>query len=358
MIGVQHRGKRGWWRPAALAAGALVVALSCVASASAQNRPFYGVVQQGALSSTLGSTDFTRMQGGRVGTLRFLVDWKNYETAVDYDWRQLDRVIGAAAANGVRSLPFIFQHPAPRNHSERRAMADFARAMARRYGPGGDFWLNRQALPIVSWQILNEQNGRSHWGRKPQPRSYALTLRATARAIRNGLQGPNARAEIVLGGMFGTPSGAGSMRAWRYLDRLYRVNIPVKRFFDTVAAHPYAPEFARVREQMKRIRKVMRRHNHRSAGIRVTEIGWGSDPPRVCSSCKGPGGQADLLERSFRVLSNHRNRRGGWNVGGINWFSWQDGSGCPFCPSSGLFRGPVDDRQPKPSWRAFRKSTR
>lgn len=344
-------------------AGWFLVAGLAPATADAQGRTFYGVATQGAL----GGDDYERMGRGGVGTLRFMVSWRQVEPSPgSYSWASTDQVIGQAAARGVSVLPAVHgltpdgvRNP-PTRASDRRAFRGFMRALAARYGPGGAYWQGpfgtsfpgAKARPVRTWQIHNEQNGPVHWGERPSPPAYGQLVKAGAGGVRSVDRG----AEMVLGGMFATPSGGGSLTSWNFLKRLYRVK-GIKRAFDSVALHPYSPDLRGIRYQMQRVRSVMRRHNHRAARIRVTELGWGS--ARRGHLNEGPKGQARMLSRSFRVLTRHRNRPKGWNVGGIIWFSWQDGtSACSVCASAGLFSGPLDDRQPKRSWRAFKRLTR
>jgi hypothetical protein len=345
-------------------AASLLFTLTLAPAADGQGRQFYGVVPQGSLVAD----DYNRMRNGRVGTVRFLLRWDNVETSPgQYRWGFTDQVIGNAAARRMRALPFIFNPPdhvrtPPTRPADRRAFRRFMAALANRYAPGGTFWRGpfqfahgsaTRPWPVRTWQLFNEQNARHFWGGRPWPLAYGRLVRAGARGVRSQHRG----AEIVLGGMFANPRGRGSVPSWRYLNRVYNVR-GIKRAFNTVAVHPYAANLRGIRRQMRRIRNVMRRNNHRTARIRVTELGWGSQRGRH-RLFKGPRGQARMLRRSFRLLGRHSNRRRGWNVGGVNWFSWQDGTaGCPYCSSSGLFSGPPNDRQPKRSWRAFRQVVR
>jgi hypothetical protein len=336
---------------------AIAALLVAAAPAAAQGRDFYGVAPQGGLAE-LTPRDFDLMQQAGVGSMRLLVVHQTGDAAQDVN--RFDRAIGLAAMRGIRSMPFIYQRPAPRSRAQRRALASFANAMARRYGPNGEYWrlqyqvdaalagvVNPPARPIVSWQILNEQNGRAFWGSKPSPRAYARTLRMTAQAIRR----EHSRAEIVLGGMFFSPRGKGSMTSAEYLRRLYRVK-GIKGAFTSVAIHPYAPRLKGIRQQIQRVRKVMTRNRHRKARIRITELGWGS-ARRGHPLNQGRRGQARMLRKSFGMLKKNRKR---WRIRGVHWFSWQDGTApCKFCPSSGLVTA---ERQPKPSYRAFRAVAR
>ena len=321
----------------------LALPLACLlllfAAQSAQAGSFHGVVAQGALRAA----DYKRMDRGDVGTLRLRVDWASIEpTRGDRNWGRLDRVVNRASARGVRVLPSL-DGPAPSglrtpptDRASRRAFARFAGALANRYGGR-----------IKTYQIYNEQNGPTYWGARPNARAYGKLLKAAARKITRR----DRRAEIVLGGMFGTPSGDGAITSWSYLRKLYRVN-GVKRAFDTVAIHPYSPTLSGIRYQIRRIRHVMAARGDGGAKVRVTEFGWGS--ARHGNLNAGRRGQARMLKKAFRMLER---KRRAWNIRGANWFSWRDNpdGGCSFCASSGLFEA---NREPKPSWAAFKRVAR
>jgi hypothetical protein len=294
------------------------------------------------------------MGDGKARTLRLLVVWKGVEPTLGgpRSFSRLDGIVGNAAANGVRILPILTgegppgtQYP-PTGRRSRKAFARFAAALAARYGRGGKFWTGRPYYrPIKAWQIQNEQNGRAYWGARPNPREYAKLLKAAARAIKTR----DRRAEIVLGGMFGTPSGRGAMTAWDYLKRLYRVR-GIKRSFSTVALHPYARGLRGIKEQIAKVRKVMRQHGDRRAGLRLTEIGWGSGPKAASPYNKGTTGQATMLRKLFGLLEA---KRRAWKIKGVNWFAWRDNPGvpCSFCPTAGLF---TEGGTAKPAWGAFK----
>lgn len=257
--------------------------------------------------------------------VRFQISWRTVETRPGhYSWAGPDRIIGLAAARGIRVLPFIHGEPPdhvrnpPTRPRDRRAFGRLMQEAAGQYGPGGTYWRERyprqfgedaRRLPVRSWQLLNEQNGRFHWGGPARPAAYGRLVKIGARAVR----GVDRRAEIVLGGMFANPRGSGSMTSWRFLNRLYRVK-GIKRAFDTVGINPYAGKLRGVRAQMRRIRRVMRRNNDRAGQIRATEIGWGSERGRS-GLLKGPEGQARMLRQMFRMMKRHRHQRR-WKVRG------------------------------------------
>ena len=339
---------------------ALLAALAAVLLGAAQAHAgsFHGVVSQGSL----GARDFERMGSGGAGTLRLRVSWSRIQHTKDgpYDWTWLDSVVGGAAEHGVRVLPEL-DGPSPpgigtppKTAEGRRGYARFAGAVARRYGSGGAFWeppllgSPPPTVPIRTLQIYNEQNGRAYWGATPSPGDYGKLVKAASKKIRAESPG----AEVVLGGMFGTPSGRGSLDAWKFLSRLYGVR-GIKGAFDTVAVHPYAPSLDLIELQVRKVLNVMRREGDRRADLRITEVGWGSKKSGGPLN-KGKKGQARMLTKAFRLFER---RRGAWNLVGVNWFSWHDNSGakCYFCSSAGLF---TEGGRAKPSWRAFKRAAR
>jgi Beta-galactosidase len=332
-------------RIALLAAG---VALA-VATPEALGGSFHGVVSQ----AKLGAQDYQRMGSGNVGVLRVRVPWARLEPQRGQrDWASLDDLVARAGAQGVRVLPAL-HGPGPSGIATpptkpraRRAFARFAGAVAARYGPGGE--IPAGGRPIAGLQIWNEQNGRTYWGAKPNPRKYAKLVKAAAGRMSKA----NPRVDVILGGMFGTPSGRGAITSWAYLKRLYAAR-GIKGAFDTVAVHPYSPNLSGIKYQVRAIRRVMRQNGDRRASIRVTEFGWGSKSGGHPSN-KGRRGQARMLRQAFRLFEH---RRRSWGLSGADWFAWRDNrsSGCAFCPTAGLFTA---NRRPKPSWRAFKQVAR
>jgi len=318
------------------------------AAQPAQAGSFHGVVAQGAL----GPADFDRMGQAHAGLLRVRVAWDRVQPVnggpLDTAW--LDAIVSGAATEGVRVMlslsgpgPTAGFSP-PTSAAARNAYANVARQLAERYGRGGSFG---QALPVTTYQIYNEQNG-FYWGARPNPGQYGKLVKAAANRLRQADQG----AEIVLGGMFGTPSGRGAITSWAYLNRLYGTR-GIKRAFDTVAIHPYAPSRRGITYQIEKVRNVLKRNHDKRTQLRITEIGYGSAGGGHPLN-KGLQGQARALRRAVRLLEQ---KRGKYKIRGFNWFSWQDnpGGSCAFCPSSGLLRA---DETLKPSFNAFSQVAR
>lgn len=338
------------------------------AVAQAAPRGFFGIVPQ----TPLGGEDLARMRVGGVETVRLPVAWSSIQRSPvsGYDWGGLDTAVGEAARNGIEVLPVLGTSPnwATGNWRrmpvdsgrQRRAWAEFVRAVVERYGRGGVFWDEHapgtvQPLPptpIRAWQVWNEENF-FYFVKPVSPGRFARLLAVTRRAVK----GADPRADIVLGGLFGAPRQnlPLAMDAVDFLDRLYRSR-GVKANFDAVALHPYAADVAELRRQVEAVRATMARHGDRRSGLYITEMGWGSKyNPRTVAFEVGLRGQARELRRAYGYLLANRGRL---RLRQVDWFTWKDLPGaCNFCDSSGLFRR-GDRFKPKPAWRAFVSITR
>jgi hypothetical protein len=234
-----------------------------------------------------------------------------------------------------------------------KPLADFAAALVRRYGSDGSFWTdtsdahNPPYEPIVDWQIWNEPSSQTYYRPQPSVKGYAKLVKFSHDAITDA--DPEAR--IVLAGVFPQPEGGDRFRLKPYLTDLYRQR-GLPKHFDSAALHPYARTLRGLKQQVKKVRSIMRRTGVAKKELWITEVGWGSDPPVPNRPLiKGEQGQKELLERSFRLLAD---RARGWNLAGVLWYSWRDpGYGyedCSFCSSAGLLRA---NGNPKPAWSAF-----
>jgi hypothetical protein len=357
-------------RRTALLASALAV-LAVVAGSGLRAQPaaaaappeFFGVAPQAPVDER----DFELMATDNVGGVRAVIYWPSVEIAPGvYHWGEVDASVGRAAAAGVRFLPVLYGTPewalskrryrqcgitcGPSSARSREAFARFAAAAVARYGPGGEFWTSapQPYLPIVAWQIWNEQNSPKYFGPRPHVRGYARLLNAAAARIRS--VDPNA--DVVIGGMWGPPWTDAVVPTERYLEELYRVR-GVRAAADSIAVHPYAGRLDQVSAQLRGIRDVARRSGDRGVGLWVTELGWASGGPRHQPLVKTPREQASLLRQSFEFLLR---KRKAWHIRGVYWYSWRDTSSsagiCAWCPRSGLR---TRAGTAKPAARAFRQ---
>ena len=330
---------------------------------------FFGVVPQTGLSDD----DLNRMDQGNVGTIRLVVPWGLIDTTPEEDdelnFSYVDMVVLGAAARGIAVLPTVYASPAwvaegldgydcddcspyaPRSPEAIAAWKDFVDRLVKRYGPQGELWEAHpevEPIPIRSWQIWNEQNSPTFYQPKVDPTSYERVLAAAAEAIR----ARDSQAEVVMGGMFGTPYGGEppGQTAWSFLKELYEIDEDGSSF-DSIAAHPYAAHERKIELQVRRLREVADQAGDQDAGLWITEVGASSDEGEN-PLLRGLDGQAEQLTESFDFfLANQAD----WNIRGVTWYSWRDTSDpnqCEWCPGSGLFEEASLDT-PKPSWDAF-----
>jgi hypothetical protein len=330
---------------------ALALALPSDAGAGVP-REFFGVVPQAPPTAA----DFNRMTG-IIGTLRVPVEWFRIEPRPHvYDLSGLDAIVGEAADAGIHVLPFVYgtprwlakdpARPPLATDRARRAWVELLHRLVRRYEPGGLFWEGRNpALPIVRWQVWNEPNYLLFWRPRPQPRAYARLLKRSAHAI----HAIDPDATIVAAGV--APVEAG-ITPWAFLRRLYEVP-GVKRSFDVVALHPYAPYVRWVKTEIRFVREVMIEAGDGATPLRLTELGIASASAFPNPFDKGRAGQASFLSKVYRLALLKRRR---WHLAGLDWFTWQDATGpdphCVFCEYGGLFDS---GGAPKPSWRTLRR---
>ncbi len=183
----------------------------------------------------------------------------------------------------------------------------------------------------------------------PDPKEYAKVLTTAGAQIRK----LDPLAEILPGGMFGTPQNEGSYAAWTFMRKLL-FQQGVAKYVDAVGVHPYSPDLHGIRYQMDKMRRVLDSYQLQKVPIDVTELGWSSGAHKdAFFFFKGPRGQKLMLKRSYRLLLKGRKR---WNVHRIVWFSWRDvdqvPKGCTYCKKFGLLR---DDLSRKGSYDVYRR---
>jgi polysaccharide biosynthesis protein PslG len=345
---------------AAVIAAVSITALTA-ASAMAVPREFYGIAGEGFHPKS----EVDRMGEANVGTLRFLIGWPSVEPSDDqFDFTKIDRHVGDLAAAGIRPLPFVWGTPAfvssntlempVGSQADKSQWQQLLRTLVDRYGPGGTYWTTvyptdhpgEQPMPITTWQIWNEENGEKH-ASNPSPAQYAELLKISHPAI----TGEDPNAQIVLGGMVEAKSNRGErIPASKFLKKMYKTG-GVENFFDAVAIHPYSPDLEGIEDQIGNVRKVLKK-NDRSAGVWVSEMGWGSKNKGKLGV--GKKQQAKLLKGSFKLLKRNR---GKWKIDGVIWYTWRDdpAANCDWCTTAGLLK--QNGTKAKPSFKAYLKFT-
>lgn len=332
---------------------------------------FYGVVAQALMTDE----EYNLMNRAGVGTLRLQIGWPVVQAgkgrcqagaaAGVCDWRLYDLLAGDAAERGIELFPYLLnvppyiakdpETPPVRSKRAKKGWSKFVTAAAKRYGPGGTYWETVFPLehpgakpkPIKRWQVWNEPSAQPFWHPKPRPREYGKLVKITSRALTK----VDKDAYIVLAGLFGTPTVG--IDQPDFIRAVYRTP-RVERYFDAVAIHPYGPNIARVKFQVKWALDEIKRAGDRKADLWISEIGWASD--RLHNQLGvGKKGQARMLRKALKLF---KRKRSGWNIEAVNWYAWQDTDAegfCDFCRRSGLINVKGET---KPSYDAFRKIAR
>lgn len=353
---------------AALVAAVSVGVLAFAGSAAARKAPkeFVGLVPQNSVSTA----DLDRMARGKVGMVRFPLKWEAVEPTDDqFNFAAFDRLIGDLAARGIRPFPTVSGVPGyagsdplalpVASPSQRAQWQEFLRAVVNRYGQGGTYWATvyptqhpgAAPLPVKAVQIWNEQNGPKH-AHYPNPRLYGELVKVSHEAIAS--EDPSM--QVLLGGMFGTPTGEGGIKAWKFIKRLYGTP-GVKGAFKGIALHPYSPDLKGIKKQVNKMRKALKKKKDGKKKLWLTEIGWGSKKGGTTSRLGvGKKKQAKLLKKSFKLLLRKRRK---WKVGGVLYYTWRDlpksESPCDWCASAGLFN--TTGSKAKPAWKQYVKFT-
>ena len=327
---------------------------------------FLGVVPQYAPAAT----DIDRMAEGKVGVIRLVFPWAALDPspkANDGDFSTIDPVVLAAASHGIEVIPTIYGTPdwvavyldgfdcaptcgpyAPQSDKALEAWKTFDAELVDRFGPNGTIWKDvpdDEVMPIRRWQIWNEQNSPTFYQPKVDPVAYERVLETGSEAIMDRDPG----AEIIMGGMFGTPfkGKPPGESAWDYLREIYSIDGAAEAF-DAVAAHPYAAHEDNIEVQVEKLRAEVERADD-VAGMWITEVGASSDEG-PSSLERGLEGQAKSLSDAFNYFLD---KREAFDIEGVTWYSWRDSDDnqCDWCPGSGLFE--KDSLTPKPAWDAF-----
>jgi len=345
-----------------------------VAAPSVPSRHFAGVDYP--FYKRIGNDDLRAMRRARVRSVRMPLYWHQAEPHRGaFDWTAPDAIVGSLASQGIRTQ--LIPHDAPLwangrtaggigldgqtqttpplgSPEARLAWQDFVTRAVERYGRGGSFWSHEYTaaypgaapLPVQIWQVWNEPNIPGQFDGGPDPTRYAELLRISSDAIRAA----DPKAVVALAGLPGNVNFSG----WSFLDRLYQMP-GLKRDFDLVAVHPYAPNLPDLRAEMRQFRDVMLDHHDRHTGIWVSEIGWGSAAPDGNLN-KGLKGQASYVTRAFHLFVSHRRQ---WGVVRLSWFSWRDPPSakglCGWCAVAGLFDS---SGHAKPAFKAYRLAVR
>ena len=155
--------------------------------------------------------------------------------------------------------------------------------------------------------------------------------------------------------MYGSPRDPKSMKAAKFLKKLYKVR-GIEKHFDAINAHPYGSDIGDVKKRVNELRSVSSGRatatstfsSASSAGrrrVRRAATSWSARRARRIASATG----SSCSPTSGRS----------WNVLGAYVYTWRDFPAgqlaCNWCPWSGLV---TKKSKPKPALRAVKKVIR
>jgi hypothetical protein len=311
-------------------------------------------------------SELAAMTRAGVESVRLPVFWAPMQPSQDgpIDFSVSDRLIGAAAARGMRVLPTVLRTPdwaelvpgTPYNASPPRDPATYAAfltELVHRYGPGGDYWRahpRTRAVPVRAYQIWNEPGQPYYWTDQPFARGYVRLLAAARAAIKAADRG----ATIVLAGL---NSGFGFL-SWTDLAKVYAAG--GGRLFDQAAQNPFSLRTANVVRSVQLFRDVMARHGDARKPLLLTELSWPSakGKTRIRYGFEvSERDQAGRIREAIPLLSRMRTQL---RLAGIYWYTWLSpplGSDQPF-DYSGLRRQSGSGIVDKPALGAWRAAAR
>jgi hypothetical protein len=291
----------------------------------------------GSVSNATLDAQMGLMARSGVESLRVTFDWGQVEPLPNmYDWSNTDRIVADAAKHGLTLLPDLIYTPTWASTRPNSAVAyryqptspalfaQFATALAQRYGPGGTFWKLNPRLPrdpVSEWQIWNEEGFNIFWASSPWPATYTKLLKAGYTAIRR----VDRHALVVPGSL----ADVGPQTQWAEMSSLYRAG--AGRYFNVVSVHPFTINANSVSDTItlmlkivSNVRAVMRRHGDARTPLILTEMTWpgavGIVPKkRLLGLETTPSGERRRLAAAYAYLSRH------WRQTGITqayWYTW------------------------------------
>ena len=229
---------------------------------------------------------FKTMVSAGVQSVRGVFSWAQAQPTdggpISFD--ATDQIVAQAASHGLTVLPVVIYTPEwdAGAHidgtlsipADDGPYADYVKALALRYGPGGSFWLAHRSIrrmPIRMWQIWNEPNFTYYWPARPFAPGYVALVKAAHDAVKSIDPG----GKVVLAGM---PNFA-----WQYLTSIYKVP-GARSAFDVASVHPYTVQPKNVIVFMRKVRAVMDRFGDSRKPILASETGWQSSNGRAADN--------------------------------------------------------------------------
>jgi hypothetical protein len=239
----------------------------------------------------------------------------------NFSWS--DQLVGLASQRGLAVAPVILGAPSWDGQEYKGGIVElprsvgpyaaFAKALVRRYGPGGTFWSRfpYSISAITSWQIWNEPNIPAFWPPQPFAARYVALLRSAYAAIKSA----DPHATVILAGL---PN-----YSWLDLGRIYKIS-GARNAFDAVAVHPYTKTPQGVITILGYVRKVMNQAGDTRKPILADEVSWPSSLGKTTHNvgydfATTESGQAANIGKLLPMLVRQRRSLG---LLGFDYYDW------------------------------------
>src|SRR4051812_33227431 len=227
-----------------------------------------------------------------------------------YNWTQIDKVVNAASAHGIKVVGLLNGGPAwggsgMSSTNDQQAFGKFAGAAAAHFGD-----------KVNHWEILNEENMAGI-----TPANYTKTLQSAYTAIK----AVDASDTVITGGTAAVPNtGNGLYGAVDYLKQMYADG--AKGYFDAVGYHPYSyplmpndPAAWNGWQMMEDgMRQTMVANGDGGKQIWMTEFGA---PTQGGGGAVSQSAQAQMIQQATDMAHSTS-----WS-GPIMWYSYKDRGG-------------------------------
>jgi hypothetical protein len=216
------------------------------------------------VSQEVRNNHLNAMDAGGVREVRLPIPWQMIEPdppglgGHDYRWGKADDVIAAMARRKLRAEAMIAYAPewgasgsSAENHQCRQSGAAglgagspasyalAAKAVARRYGVGGNFWDANDDLPyepVRLYEIWNAPNTAGAWCPAVDPEGYGVMFAMAVNEIRD----VQPQARVVVGGVgYSARTQGGSVATREFLARMVAARPAVTTLASAVAVHDY-----------------------------------------------------------------------------------------------------------------------
>jgi hypothetical protein len=264
------------------------------------------------------SLELLRQAG--VGWIRQELPWEQVEPVAkgqtidpnfgDSTWAKFDDIVDRATAMGLKVLFRVDTSP------RWARSADAPDGLAPPVNDA-DYWdfvgqvATRYRGRVAAYQVWNEPNLNSEWGRRPPDAvAYARLLRGASERIR----AVDPSAQVLMAALAPTlTENADALNDLVYLQQLYDAG--VRGTFDVLAVQAYGllggpddPRIDRSNVTFSRpvlVRQIMERNGDAATPVWATELGWNVNPPSMAIQSYGrvtPSLQARYTVRALERI--------------------------------------------------------